>query len=186
MMHNHHPLVGRQLSGPQNARVTVLPVEDCARFILRINPHDLPAASEIWGADLPASIGGQVSTSGRIATCIGPDEWYLIAPLADQESIEAGFAGLYVTIIHSLVYVGHREVGIAVEGPEAVLALQSCIAFDVGAMPVGTGCRTIIDKAQIILLRDAEDRFRIEVWHSFADHVWHLLAGISREIELGI
>lgn len=31
-----------------------------------------------------------------------------------------------------------------------------------------------------------DDRFRIEVRHSFADHVRHLLAGISREIELGI
>jgi sarcosine oxidase subunit gamma len=186
MMHNHHPLVGRQLSGPQHGGLTIRPVEDCARFILRINPQDLSAASSIWDADLPAIIGGLVSAAGRIATCIGPDEWYLIAPLAEQEAIETAFAGLYTTTIHSLVDVGHREVGIAVEGPQAVLALQSCIAFEIGAMPVGSGCRTIIDKAQIILLREADDRFRIEVWHSFADHVWHLLAGISREIELGI
>ena len=186
MMHNHHPLVGRQLSGLQGARVTIRPVENCARFILRINPQNLPAASKIWGANLPANIGGLVSASGRIATCIGPDEWYLLAPLADRDAIETAFAGLYATSIHSLVDVGHREVGIAVEGPEAVLALQSCIAFDIGAMPIGSGCRTIIDKAQIILLREVEDRFRIEVWHSFADHVWHLLAGICREIELGV
>lgn len=182
MMHNHHPLVGRELSG----KVSIRPVEDCARFILRIGLADLPLASRVWGADLPAGIGGMVSSSGRIATCIGPDEWYLIAPLGEQEAIEAAFAELYATTIHSLVDVGHREVGIAVVGPEAVLALQSCIAFDIGAMPVGSGCRTIIDKAQIILLREADDRFRVEVWHSFSDHVWHLLAGICREIELGI
>lgn len=184
-MHNHHPLTGRAISAPQ-ARVTIRPVEDCARFILRIDPQNLAAASKAWGANLPPAIGGLVSDSGRIATCIGPDEWYLVATLADQDAIESAFAVLYATNIHSLVDVGHREVGIAVEGPEAALALQSCIAFDVAAMPIGSGCRTIIDKAQIILLREEQDRFRVEVWHSFADHVWNLLAGICREIELGV
>jgi sarcosine oxidase, subunit gamma len=185
MMHNHHPLAGRALSGPQT-RVTIRPVEDCARFILRIAPQDLAAASNVWGADLPPTIGGLVSTSSRIAICIGPDEWYLISPLAEQDAIESAFAELYATTIHSLVDVGHREVGIAVEGPDAVLALQASIAFEIGAMPIGSGCRTIIDKAQIILLREGQDRFRVEVWHSFADHVWHLLAGVCQEIELGV
>ena len=185
MMHNHHPLVGRALAGAQ-ARISIRPVEDCARFILRIAPQNLSAASTVWGAGLPPTIGGSVSGSGRIATCIGPDEWYLIAPLTEQDAIESAFAGLYTTTIHSLVDVGHREVGIAVEGPDAILALQSSIAFDIAAMPVGSGCRTIIDKAQIILLREGQDNFRVEVWHSFSDHVWNLLAGICREIELGV
>jgi sarcosine oxidase subunit gamma len=185
MMHTHHPLVGRALSGAQT-RVSIRPVEDCARFILRIDPQNLAKASSVWGADLPPDIGGLVSGSGRIAACLGPDEWYLIAPLAEQDAIESAFAALYVTTLHSLVDVGHREVGIAVEGPDAVLALQASIAFDIAGMPVGSGCRTIIDKAQIILIREGQDRFRVEVWHSFSDHVWNLLAGICREIELGI
>lgn len=186
MMHNHHPLAGRQLSLPRNARVTIRPIDDCARFILRIDSQDLAAASNVWGASLPPTIGSFVSASGRIAACIGPDEWFLIAPLGDQDTIERAFAELYATTIHSLVDVGHREVGIAVEGPEAAAALQSSIAFEVTSMPVGGACRTIIDRVQIILFREAEDRFRVEVWHSFADHVWHLLAGICREIELGV
>jgi len=185
MMQTHHPLVGRALPGAQ-ARVTLRPVEDCARFILRIDPQNLGAASLVWGASLPPTIGGLVSASGRIAACIGPDEWYLIAPLGEPDAIEGAFAELYGATTHSLVDIGHREVGIAIEGPEAVQALQASIAFDIAAMPVASGCRTIIDKVQIILLREAEDRFRIEVWHSFADHVWTLLAGICREIELGV
>jgi sarcosine oxidase subunit gamma len=184
-MQNHHPLVGRALSGAQT-RVTIRPVEDCARFLLRIDPQDLAAASNVWGTDLPPTIGGLVSGFGRMATCIGPDEWCLIAPLAEQDVIENAFAELYGTTIHSLVDVGHREVGIAVEGPDAALALQASIAFEIAAMPIGSGCRTIIDRAQIILLREGQDRFRIEVWNSFADHVWHLLAGVCQEIELGV
>ena len=185
-MQQHHPLVGRQLAIGPNAPVTIRPVENCARFNLRIDPANLAAASGVWGAQLPATIGGLASSSGRLAACIGPDEWFLIAPLADQDAIEAGFAQLYATTIHSLVDIGHREVGIMVEGPAAADALQSCIAFEIGAMALGEARRTIIDRVQIILLREAEDRFRVEVWHSFSDHVWHLLAGICREYELGV
>lgn len=185
-MQQHHPLVGRELATGKNAPVTMRPVESSARFNLRIDPANLAAASSVWGAQLPATVGGLVSSSGRLAACIGPDEWFLIAPLADQDAIEAGFAQLYATTIHSLVDVGHREVGIAVEGPAAADALQSSIAFEVAAMPVGEARRTIIDRVQIILLRDARDRFRVEVWHSFSDHVWHLLAGICHEYELGV
>lgn len=185
MLHNHHPLVGRTLPGSQT-RVSIRPAEDCARFILRIDPQKLGAASTVWGFDLPPVIGGLVSASGRIATCIGPDEWYLMAPPTEQDAIESAFADLYATTLHSLVDIGHREVGIVVEGPEAVLALQSSIAFDIAAMPVCSGCRTIIDRVQIILLREGQDHFRVEVWHSFSDHVWNLLVGICREIELGV
>lgn len=185
MMQTHHPLASRALPGAE-APVSIRPVEDCARFILRIDPQNIAAASSVWGAGLPPTLGGLGCGSGRIATCIGPDEWYLIAPLTEQDAIESAFAALYATTIHSLVDVSHREVGIAVEGREAALALQASIAFEIAAMPVGSGCRTIIDRVQIILLREEQDRFRVEVWHSFSDHVWNLLASICHEIELGV
>ena len=41
-------------------------------------------------------------------------------------------------------------------------------------------------KAQIVLVRQAEDVFRIEVWRSFSEHVLGLLQAASREIRLGI
>lgn len=186
MFQERHPLIGRKLTAANRAPVSIHSVDNCARFNLRIAPENLAAASGIWGASLPATIGEFAASSGRIAACIGPDEWFLIAPLADQDAIEAAFADLYRTTIHSLVDVGHREVGIVVEGHEAANALQSSIAADINAMPVGSARRTIIDRVQIILIREAEDRFRVEVWHSFADHVWHLLAGICREYELGL
>ncbi|RIY03668.1 sarcosine oxidase [Aureimonas flava] len=184
MFQERHPLVGRNLSGA--GPVSIRPIENCARFNLRVAPADLAAAAAAWGAPLPSAIGTFAAASGRIAACIGPDEWYLIAPTGDGDAIVAAFADLYAITVHSLVDIGHREVGIAVEGPEAAKALQSSIAADVAAMPVGGARRTIIDRVQIILLREAEDRFRIEVWHSFADHVWHLLAAIRREFELGL
>lgn len=186
MFQERHPLVGRKLPSATPAPVAIHAIETCARFSLRIVPADLPAASAIWGAEIPAAIGRSISQGGRIAACLGPDEWLLIAPLADQDAIEAAFGDVYATTLHSLVDIGHREVAIAVEGPEAANALQSSIAADINAMSIGEARRTIIDRVQIVLIREADDRFRVEVWHSFADHVWHLLAGICREFELGL
>jgi heterotetrameric sarcosine oxidase gamma subunit len=40
--------------------------------------------------------------------------------------------------------------------------------------------------AQIMLLRETEHRFRIEVWRTFADHPWGRLQAASREMDLDI
>ncbi|WP_404401418.1 sarcosine oxidase subunit gamma [Pelagibacterium halotolerans] len=185
-MHYHHPLEGQELTVLKASPFTIRPVPDCARFSLRIDPDRRDAASAVFGLELPGAIGGLTSSGEKTAICLGPDEWYLLAPAAEKEVVEKSFGDLYGREIHSLTDISHREVGIAVEGREAALALQSAIAFDVEAMPVGSGRRTLFDKAQIVLLREAEDRFRIEVWHSFSEHVWHLLQAAGREIELGI
>ena len=186
-MHAHHPLDGNviTLHGPSPLAIRLL--ADKARFSLRIDPGQRDAAAAVLGLNLPGAIGGMVSLREKMAICLGPDEWYVTASEADKTEIEASFAALYERQPHSLVDVGHREVSIGIEGPKAALALQSAIAFDVEAMAIGIGCRTIFDgKAQIILLRDAKDRFQIEVWHSFSEHVWHFLQAVAREIELEI
>ena len=185
-MYEYHPLSGREIAIQKPAPLTIRAAPDCARFSFRIDPAALGRASEAFGLALPAKIGDAVAADGKIAVCIGPDEWYLIAPSAAQQAVESAFAALYDTVPHSLVDIGHREVGIEIEGADAALALRSAIPFDIEAMPVNTGCRTIFDKAQIVLVRETEQRFRIEVWRSFASHVWGVLTAAGREIELEI
>ncbi|TGR17931.1 MULTISPECIES: sarcosine oxidase subunit gamma family protein [unclassified Mesorhizobium] len=186
MLHERHPLMGHRISLAEGASLVIYDAEDSSRFNLRIAPENLGAASIAFGCELPATIGATASSGGRLALCLGPDEWQLYAPIAESTAIEAAFAALYPRCSHSLVDVGHREIGIAIEGQAAVLALRSACAFDFDTMPSGTGTRTLFDKAQIILIRHDENRFRIEVWRSFADHVWGLLQAASREIALGI
>lgn len=176
---------GQATSAGDVPALAIRRIADAARFSLRIDPRQLDAASGVYGLPLPETIGGIACAGARTAVCLGPDEWYLIGPVSEEDGIERGFAALYATTIHSLVNISHREVGIEVAGAAAAFALQAAIAFDVEAMPVGSGCRTLIDKIQIILLREAADRFHIEVWHSFADHVEQLLQIVSREIDLG-
>jgi sarcosine oxidase, subunit gamma len=176
----------RELSARCGLPVIVRPAPDAARFSLRIDPKHLEATSMAFVLRLPAVISGMAASGGRTAICLGPDEWYLMSPLSEGEAIERGFGELYRTTVHSLVDIGHREIGIDIEGDGAALALRSAIAFDVEAMPVGSGCRTLFDTVQIILLREADSRFRVEVPRSFAEHVQHLLQVVSREIRLGI
>ncbi len=177
---------GSDKTASEAAGLSIRAAADGARFSLRIDPAAASRAAESFGCTLPGRIGQLTAANGRSAICLGPDEWYLLAPSNEADSIEQAFAELYTECPHSLVDISHREVGIEVEGAAAALALRSAIAFDVEAMPAGAGCRTIFDKAQIILIREAENRFRIEVWRSFADHVRGILDVASREIALGI
>ncbi|TPJ38568.1 sarcosine oxidase subunit gamma family protein [Mesorhizobium sp. B2-6-5] len=186
MLQERHPLMGQRISLAERSALVIHDAEDCSRFNLRIAPENLRAASKAFGCALPATISATASSGGRQALCLGPDEWQLYAPVADSHAIEAAFAALYASCPHSLVDVGHREIGIAVEGAAAVHALRSACAFDFDTMASGTGVRTLFNKAQIILIRHDEHRFRIEVWRSFADFVWGLLQAASREIALGI
>lgn len=185
-MLNEYTPIGRETVSCKGGALRISPADNPARFNLRIDPAQRDAAARVFGIPLPDTIGAMTQADGKTALCIGPDEWYLLAPQAGQDDIVRGFAELYPSVIHSLVDVGHRETGIVVEGEAAAWALQSVLAFNVSAMPAGSGCRTIMDKAQIILLREGTDRFRIEVWHSFTPFVWQLLKAVSTELQSGV
>ena len=186
MLQEYRHLEGSRIITRDPSVLLIEAVEDCARFSLRIAEGGITLASEAFGCDLPKVIGATTASGARLALCLGPDEWQLLAPLGERDAIEAQFAALYPDCPHSLVDVSHREVGISIEGTAAALALRSACPLDLGDMAVGTATRTIFDKAQIILIRDGENRFRIEVWRSFADHVWGILQAAGREIALGI
>jgi sarcosine oxidase subunit gamma len=186
MMHEHHPLLGREIIARAATPLVIRAAADCARFSLRIDSTELAAASKALELKLPAKISELAASGEKIAVCLGPDEWHVIVPLAAGDAVQGAFADLYAQASHSLVDISHREVAIEIEGTDAALVLQSAIPLDVETMPVASGCRTVFGKAQIVLVRKAVDRFRIEVWRSFADHVWGLLRAGAREIELGV
>jgi sarcosine oxidase subunit gamma len=165
-------------------RLRVALGEDCARFALRVADADRADSSTTFGCPLPERIGSLEQRDGRLALCVGPDEWFLLAPSAEAGTIEDRFRE--VVAPHSLVNVSHREVGIDVSGSSARIVLNSGSPLNLSIMSPASGARTIFDKAPIILVKHSNDHYRIEVWQSFATHVWELLAAASREIALGI
>jgi sarcosine oxidase, subunit gamma len=166
-------------------RLSVVVAEDRARFSLRVRAENRAKADDAFSGTLPARIGDLASSGERLAICLGPDEWFLMVPPGEAGAIEKRFAAA-MDGAHSLVDVSHREVGIEVRGTGATLALASACALDLEAMPPGSATRTILDKSQAVLIKHAQDHYRIEVWQSFAGHVWTLLEAARREISLDI
>lgn len=117
---------------------------------------------------LPRKIG---ASEGGIA-CLGPDEWFLRAeagatiPTAD---------GLPVAITD----VSERSICLVVEGPRAAELLMSGCPLDLDNFAVGRATRTIYETVEIILIRENEDRFHVEVWRSFAGWLWAALTAAA-------
>lgn len=167
-------------------RLEVKPSDLAARFILRIAPEKRALAEKALGAALPAKIGDLVKTGETFAACLGPDEWYVWTGEGKAETITQAFAKLYESEPHSLVEVSHRETGIEVTGPQAEWLLNAASPLHLAEMKAPGAARTIFDHAQIILVKWDAEHYRIEVWNSFAAHVWTLLEAASREVELAI
>lgn len=164
--------------------VAVLP--PVARLNLRIAPANLGAASSAFGLALPTKIGQGVAKNGYAAWCLGPDEWLLHAPETEQGAVVADFAEARAKVPHSLTVISDREITIAITGPRAQEFLTVACPLDLSRMAPGTAKRTLFDTAQVVLIRDADDAFRIEVWRSFFPHVSELLNIALREFACGL
>jgi sarcosine oxidase subunit gamma len=109
----------------------------------------------------PARIG---ETTGGIA-CLGPDEYYARLPV---DTILPDGAGQPVSIVD----ISARAVGIVLEGERAIDVLAAGCPLDLVKWPIGRTSRTIFETVEIIITREAEARWHVEVWRSFAPWLW--------------
>ena len=146
--------------------VTISLAAPMARYSLRA--RQAQALETILKVNVPKKIGACV---GGIA-CLGPDEWLMRAaagtliPIAD---------GLPIAITN----ISERAVCFHVEGPRATAILMSGCPLDLDAFAVGRATRTIYETVEIILIRNAEESFDVEVWRSFAPWLWTALTTVS-------
>ncbi len=148
--------------------VTVALEPPMARYSLRARDQKALEAA------LGRSVSGSIGAIEDGVLCLGPDEWLLRA----AEGLDAAAAaGKSVSIVD----VSERQVAIVVDGPRAVQVLQGGNPLDLAQFPVGTGKRTIFEAVEIILIRESETRFVVEVWRSFADFVWGVLVKAASE-----
>ena len=143
------------------------PAADMARLALRGDASALGAA---FGLALPTQPCRATEVDGRSALLLGPDEWLLLAPPGTLHA-DTAVPGA------SVVDIGHRQVGLVLEGPGAVdmLAVGCPLDLHPTAFPVGMCTRTVFGKAEIVLWRQDAGRFHVEVWRSFAAYVHGLL-----------
>ncbi|WP_172328463.1 sarcosine oxidase subunit gamma [Mangrovicoccus sp. HB161399] len=161
------------------ARVTVTAAP--GRLSLRAR-GDLSALETALGIALPGKIGGRTQENGIEALCLGPDEWVLLTAPENVAAVAAAGASVYDAHPHSLVDISGRETTVAIDGPRAVDLMTLGLARDPATIAVGAGRRTFFDGQTVVLWRDAETKFRLDVWHSFAPHMLGLLQTGCREL----
>ena len=158
---------------------TLLP---SARFVLRCRAAALDRAEAAFALALPKAPCRATTAGDRTALWLGPDEWLLLAPEADESEITRRGKSL-AGVPHSLVDVGHGLTELEIEGPRAGAVPNHGCPLDLSsaAFPVSMCTRTILAKAQIALWRTTEDAFRVEMARSFGACVQGLLKEAQRE-----
>lgn len=122
------------------------------------------ALETLLGVKVPKTIG---ATQGGIA-CLGPDEWLL---RAEAGTTVATGEGMPVAVTD----IGERAICLIVEGPRAAEILMSGCPLDLENFAVGRATRTVFETVEIILIRQTENSFHVEVWRSFSDWLWTAL-----------
>lgn len=144
------------------------------RFSLRAR-GDLSSLNSALGLTLPTKIGQRAQSDKVEALCLGPDEWVLIAVEGAVGEVISACASAYGNLPHSLVDITGREFQVSIEGARAAELLTIGMPRDVASIAVGEGRRTVFDGASVILWRDGENKFRMDIWNSFAGHLFELL-----------
>ena len=167
---------GRDFSAGSVKLATLAPAE---RISLRAPAGSVAALAKALGVTLPQKPKTSAAKAGRTALWLGPDEWMIIDeaggdPLADCASVKA---------LHSAAGISHRNVAFSVAGPGAEATVNAGCPQDLSlaAFPVGACSRTVLGKIEIVLLRTAEDAFRVECWRSFSDYAWAFLVEGARD-----
>ena len=168
------PLAGRMAA---TAQVSVTPAEPAFRMSLRARPDAVSAMSKALGVTLPVRPKSSETKGTRTALWLGPDEW-LVLDSAKNPMDDAGKA----KALNSAVNVSHRNTAILVSGAaaEATLSAGCPQNLSLAAFPVGACSRTILGKAEIVVLRTGPQAFRVECWRSFSDYVMTYLADAAR------
>jgi sarcosine oxidase subunit gamma len=168
-----------------DAALRLTDVPPCVRLILRGGAAAVEAAGAALGFALPAMPCRAVVAGRRSALWLGPDEWLILAALSDPVGVALGQAMRGVA--HALVDVGHRQVGLELNGLAVAEVLNSGCPLDLdnAAFPVGMCTRTVFGKSEIVLWRVADETFRVEVARSFAPYVRALMQEAARDYSGG-
>ena len=140
-----------------------------ARYVLRGRTAALLELAT--GLQFPRKLGGMRDG----VAMLGPDEWLALLPegsrlpMGEDQPV-------------SVVDVSNRSVGIIVEGSQAVDILSAGCPLDLAHWPIGRVSRTIFELVEIVLIREADMRFRVEVWRSFAPWLMEALEAAANAL----
>lgn len=166
------------------AAISIAPIEASARFSLRLRAATAAEIGDEYPLRLDLPINTCIVANGRTIARLGPDEWLLLGPDAESATLARELNSMMGARFFSLVDIGHRQVAIAVSGTHAREVINGGCPLDLhdDAFPAGSATRTVLGKAEIVLLRSGASRtYRVECWRSFAPYVHSFLKEVARE-----
>lgn len=178
----NHPLEGLEYSSVAGPQIRMVPTNNCLRLSLRIDPKNLEQASLAFGLKIPDTLGQMTSKDGRHALCLGPDDWLLMVQENERVEIFKQFSSLTGSVLHSLVDISHRMVGIEISGLGAALMINCGCPLDLNQLKIGTCTRTVLDKIEIVLMRHEKEVFQLEIIRSFAPYAWAFLLQAGEDV----
>ncbi|MGE7416728.1 sarcosine oxidase subunit gamma [Methylobacterium tarhaniae] len=172
--------LGRPAADPAGSGILIRPAGAEARVSLRVRDPGPSAA----GLPLDRPINTVSGDARRWIARLGPDEWLIGSDEAEADALPAALAADLGERPHAIVDISHRNVGIDVSGARAAVALNAGCPLDLGeaAFPAGTATRTLLGKAEIVLIRrpGPVPLYRVECWRSFSTYVHGFLTEAAR------
>lgn len=159
------------------------------RTILRGPRIVVYPANQALGSGLPEKPLTSVVRHSLRLCWLGPDEWLILDETIEAEArvdaVAKGLSGLP----HGLIDVSQRQLGFLIRGQRAALVLNSgCpLDLDLSAFPINAVTRTLFHKAEILLIRESGQGFRLECGRSVAPYVLgHLNEAMLRLSDLSV
>jgi sarcosine oxidase, subunit gamma len=130
-------------------------------------------ANQALGLGLPEKPLTSIARAGLRLCWLGPDEWLILDETHEAEARANAVSAALIGLPHGLVDVSHRQLGFIVSGEKAALVLNSGCPLDLhdSAFPLDAVTRTLFHKAEILLIREGAQSFRLECGRSFAPYV---------------
>ena len=166
--------------------ISVRPAPAAARFSLRLDPAVAQSLGMVAGSPLDLRINRCAAVGERAAARLGPNEWLLLGPEPENEAIAGQIDAALAGHFYALVNIGHRDIALEISGRYAAAVLNSGCPLDLAAnaFPAGSATRTLLGKAEIVLMRMTEaPAYRVECGRSFGRYVHDFLLAAAREFE---
>lgn len=173
-------------SGVPDTVAMIAPLDAFARYSLRLCRDAAISGGEIAGLMLDIAINTCIVAGEFSIARLGPVEWTLHGPAERGEFLEHEVDLRLTGQVFSLVDIGHRDISFAVKGPFARQVINGGCPLDLDdcAFPAGSATRTVLGKAEIVLLRPGvELNYLVECRRSFGPYVYGFLSDIAREFE---
>lgn len=164
--------------------LSLVPTE--ARFNLRVRPSSLASLSSSLDLRMPERMGQIVRSQTTKVICVGPDEWMISTTLMAGSELKRKLEDASRATVMSVVDITDRMCSLRVAGPKAAYCIQGACPHEVSAMPVDTATRTLFEQADVLVEREDQAVFRLEMLRSWSTHVASLMSIIGREVATGL